>query len=149
MKDSEKLAIKDFFEIVTKLKQLNVIRSDKYLGDIAEFITAYFYNIELSESGREPGHDGINEDGKVQIKYHGSITRTNINLGNPDMYETLLVVLGPNSLLRSNEYKDDFLLYRFTSEDVRRHKNQKSQTYSCGKSAFSCKPDKVMSLNVQ
>ena len=147
MKDIEKLAIKEFFEKVSKLTELSIIHSDKYLGDIAEFITACFYNIELAESGREPGHDGVNEDGKVQIKYHGSITRTNIDLGNPDEYETMFVVLEPNSLLRSNRYQEDFLLYRLSSEQVRQHINEKTQTYSCGKSAFNYQPDKVLSLD--
>ena len=74
-------AIKEFYDSVEKLKSLGIIRSDKYLGDIAEYISSYFYEIELAESGRQPGHDGSDNEGRVQIKYHGSPTRTNIDLG--------------------------------------------------------------------
>jgi hypothetical protein len=148
MEAENKLAIKIFFEQVDKLKDLNVIRSDKYLGDIAEYITTCFYNIELAESGREPGYDGIDEDGRVQVKYHGSITRTNLSLGNPNEYENLLVVLGPNSLLRSAKYKDDFLIYRFSSNEVKVHQNSKSGSYSCGKAPFEREPDNTLNLNV-
>lgn len=41
MKDKEKVAIQNFFDVVEELKQLEVIRSDKYLGDIGEFIAAH------------------------------------------------------------------------------------------------------------
>tara|TARA_R110001583_G_scaffold125995_2_gene277585 strand:- start:535 stop:1029 length:495 start_codon:yes stop_codon:yes gene_type:complete len=147
MESEIKLAIKTFFEQVDKLKELNVIRSDKYLGDIAEYITTYFYNIELAESGREPGHDGIDEDGRVQVKYHGSITKTNLSLGNPNEYENFLVVLGPNSLLRSTKYEDDFLVYRFSSDEVKVHQNSNSGSYSCGKAPFEREPDKSLNLS--
>ena len=147
MNDEEKQAIKSFFEAVSDLKRLGIIRSDKYLGDLAEYISAYFYNIELAESGREPGHDGQDQEGRVQVKYHGSITRTNIDLGRPDEYENLLVVLGPNSLLRSSYYEGDFLVYRLSADQVREHINHNSGTYSCGREPFSREPDRVLNLS--
>ena len=142
MNNEVKQSIQRFFEAVTDLKTLEIIRSDKYLGDLAEYISAYFYDMELVESGREPGHDGYDQEGRVQVKYHGSITRTNINLGRPDEYENLLVVLGPNSLLRSPNYTGDFLLYRISSDQVRNHKNQSSGSYSCGKEPFNREPER-------
>jgi hypothetical protein len=147
VENTEKLAIKGFFDQVQKLKDLKIIRHDTYLGDIGEFISAYFYDIELAESGREPGHDGMDNDGRVQVKYHGSITRTNVNLGKPDEYENLLVVLGPNSLLRSHIYEDDFLVYRFTSDEVKAHLNVGSGSYSCGQSPFERQPDRTLNLS--
>lgn len=140
-------AIKEFYDSVEKLKSLGIIRSDKYLGDIAEYISSYFYEIELAESGRQPGHDGSDNEGRVQIKYHGSPTRTNIDLGKPDEYENLLVVLGPNSLLRSPKYSGDFLLYRISAADVKAHRNVLSNSYSCGKDPFDRKPDRVLNLS--
>ena len=142
-----KEAIKGFHDSVEKLKLLRIVRSDKYLGDIAEYISSYFYQIELAESGRQPGHDGSDNEGRVPIKYHGSPTRTNIDLGKPDEYENLLVVLGPNSMLRNPDYSGDFLLYRISASDVKAHCNVASGTYSCGKEPFSREPDRVLDLN--
>lgn len=142
-----KEAIKGFYDSVEKLKSLGIIRSDKYLGDIAEYISSYFYQIELAESGRQPGHDGNDAEGRVQIKYHGSPTRTNIDLGKPDAYENLLVVLGPESMLRNPGYSGDFLLYRISASDAKAHCNVLSGTYSCGKEPFNREPDRVLDLS--
>ena len=112
-------AIADFFEAVSELRRLGVIRSDKYLGDLAEYICSHFFAIELAASGRQPGYDGIANDARFQIKYHGSSTRTNIDLGDPSQYDTLLVVLGPASMLRDPAYDEDLLVYRMSCESVR------------------------------
>lgn len=139
-------AISAFFDAASELRKLGVIRSDKYLGDLAEYICTHFYEIELASSGRQIGHDGIDCDGFVQVKYHGSCTRTNIDLGNPDMYDHVLVVLGKTSLLRSSMYADDFLVYRMSSNSVRQYKNELTKTYSCGKKPFERNPDQVFNL---
>lgn len=139
-------AISAFFDAVSELRKLGVIRSDKYLGDLAEYICTHFYEIELASSGRQIGHDGIDCDGFVQVKYHGSCTRTNIDLGNPDLYDHVLVELGKTSLLRSSMYTDDFLVYRMSSNSVRQYKNEATKTYSCGKKPFERNPDQVFNL---
>lgn len=146
MSPEVKQAISAFYDAVEELKRLDVIRSDKFLGDIAEYITAHIYNIELARSGREVGHDGIDKDGKVQVKYHGSPTKTNVDLGRPNEYDKLLVVLGPDSLLRHPHHTDDFLIYKFTSVEVRQFANAGGSSHSCGKSPFVRKPDQVMNL---
>lgn len=140
-------AISAFFDSVNELRKLGVIRSDKYLGDLAEYICAHFYEIELASSGRQAGHDGVDCDGYVQVKYHGSCTRTNIDLGDPDMYDYVLVVLGKTSLLRSNMYTGDFLVYRMSSNSVRQYRNEAKGTYSCGKKPFERTPDKIFNLD--
>lgn len=139
-------AISRFFESVSKLRELGVIRSDNYLGDLAEYIGKHFYEIELAVSSRQVGYDGKDKDGNVQIKYHGSCTRTNIDLGDPNHYANVLVVLGPTSLLRSDRYSGDFLIYRMSSETVRSHLNKSKGTYSCGKKPFARTPDKILSF---
>lgn len=111
------------FDAVSELLEWGIIRSDKYLGDLAEYICAHFYEIEFASSGRQAGHDDIDCDGYVQVKHHGSCTRTNIDLGNPGMYDHVLVVLGKTSLLRSSMYADDVLVYRVSSNSVRQYKN--------------------------
>ena len=146
MNDEIKNAIADFLDSVGRLKSLGVFRSDKYLGDLGEYICKHFYEIELATSGRQPGHDGIGTDGLVQIKYHGSITKTNVDLGNPDEYEILLIVLGPQSLLRNTLHRDDFLIYRLSADEVRKHKNSGRKTYSCGKKPFIKEPDQALNI---
>ena len=139
-------ALSDFFSTVERLRQFGVIRSDKYLGDIGEFIAKNFYDIELSASGRQPGYDAFGERGRVQIKYHGSRTRTNVDLGNPAEYEVLVVVLGPSSMLRPTGYQEEFLVYEMPSNEVREYQNIDRHTYSCGKAPFNRTPDRRLSL---
>ena len=140
-------AIVQFFDSVEKLRLLGVIRSDKHLGDLGEYIATHFYEIELALSGRQPGYDGKDKEGLlVQVKYHGSCTRTNVDLGNPDHYQTALVILGPNSRLRPTGHAEDFLIYRFSAESVRSFKNEAKGTYSCGKQPFSRQPDQTLTL---
>ncbi len=147
MEDKRKKAIQKFFQAVKDLKSLDIIRSDTYLGDIGEYISKYFYDIELAKSNREPGYDGHDSEGRVQVKYHGSSIGTNINLGIPTEYDNVLIVLGPNSLLRSSDYKEDFLVYRINSEQVKTYTKAKNNSYSCGKRPFNGKPDNVLSLS--
>jgi hypothetical protein len=56
-------------------------------------------------------HDGTLDGKKYEIKFHKSLTRTNIYLGKLVIYDVLLVVLGPNSLLRPKQEKDNFLIF--------------------------------------
>jgi hypothetical protein len=142
-------SIANFFDAVSELRRLGVIRSDKYLGDLAEYICSHFFDIELAASGRQPGYDGIANNARFQIKYHGSSTRTNIDLGDPTQYDTLLVVLGPASMLRAPAYTDDFLVYRMPSESVKSHVRKDQVTYSCGKTPFARVPDKAFSIRAQ
>ena len=140
--------IRQFFDVVASLKSTRVIRSDKFLGDIAESICADLYNLELAISGRQVGYDGIDSDNlRVQIKYHGSITRTNINLGNPDNYDYCLVVLGIDSKIRSSEYHgNDFIIYKLEQPEIRSMNQLKSGSYSCGKTPFDRQPDQIYNL---
>lgn len=148
MKQVQKEAIKNFFIAVQVLKDTGVIRSDKYLGDISEAICAGLYDLQLAKCGRQVGFDGTSPSGaKVQIKFHGSTTRTNINLGNPDNYDECLVVLGVGSLLRSTGGpSDDFLIYRFDQSLIKTMNKTYSGSYSCGKSYFEGYPDKVFNI---
>ncbi|MGR6904587.1 hypothetical protein [Lysinibacillus sp. BSL11] len=137
----------NFFKAIKMLRDSEIIRSDKYLGDIGEYICQKLYGITLNKSGREKGYDGTLGSEKYEIKFHNSLTRTNIYLGNPEIYDVLLVVLGPDSLLRPQQEKDDFLIYRTTNMYVKNHFKQKSG-YCCGKSYFEkSKVDKIYNLS--
>jgi hypothetical protein len=144
--NSKKQAISQFFDSVKSLKDLGIIRSDKFLGDIAENLCADLYGVTLAQSGRQPDYDGTLNSLKIQIKYHGSETRTNIDLGNADMYDEVIVVLGPKSLLRNNTYEGEFIFYRLKSHKVKTFNKTTRGTYSCGQSAFNYSPDKTYNL---
>jgi hypothetical protein len=117
MTPAETKAVRQFFDAVEKLKKLGVVRSDKYLGDIAEFICSTRFKVVLATSGREPGHDGLIGKKKVQIKFHGG-KRTTIDCGNPAEYDELIIILGPKSVLRATGEKSDFVAYRIPSDHV-------------------------------
>lgn len=120
-------AIGDFFSAVDRLKSLGVIRSDKYLGDIAEFIAASQFGMAIVSSGREPGHDGHIEGRKVRVKYNGGTSIT-IDCGNPDSYDELIVILGPKSVMRQPDLREPFVICRIPNDIVRKkspHKDGK------------------------
>ena len=127
----EQEAIKNFFMAISKLKQLGIIRSDKYLGDIGEYICVQLYNMQLSKSQRQEGYDGLIGDKRCQVKFHNSPKRTNIYVGDPSKYDLLIVVLGPNSKLRPDN-KNDFLIYKFTPKYISKNCKRK-KGYYCAK----------------
>jgi len=141
----EKEAINNFFDCVKKLRGLNIIRSDRILGDIGEFFAARAYDLTLAKSKRQTGHDTEGADNKIQIKFHNSPTRTNVDLGNPELYEHIIIVIGPDSLLHPRDkYSDKILFYKFSSSHVKDNfKNKKS--FSCGRKSLT-KPNKEFSL---
>jgi hypothetical protein len=145
MDQRQRAAIAKFSEAVAELKVAGVIRSDRYLGDVAEFLCADAFGIKLEQNLREGGHDGRRGDVKVQVKYGGG-KKTNVDLGNPNAYGELYVVLGRGSIVRSSRYDGDFLVYKLTADQVRALKNG-SGGYSCGGSQFSRAPDLVIRLD--
>ena len=118
MTDEQTTAIGEFFLAADRLKTLRIIRSDKYLGDIAEFIAVSQLGMTIVTSGTEPGHDGHIEGRKVQVKFNGGTSIT-IDCGNPDDYDELIVVLGPKSVMRREELTEPYVIYRIPSDVVR------------------------------
>jgi len=129
----QEYAIAEFLESVRNLRSVGVIRSDKLLGDLGEFLASSEYGLELATSGRQEGHDTAGEDDRVQIKFQHSPTRTNVNLGSPQKYDRAIVVLGPDSLLHpGGSSSGQFCFYEFQSRFVEQHCRTDSG-YSCGK----------------
>ncbi|MCG2739112.1 MAG: hypothetical protein L6300_02605 [Syntrophaceae bacterium] len=129
----EKKAIRSFFAAVRKLRELNVIRTERYLGELGEFLAAKKFNLTLAESKKQKGHDTNGLDQRTQIKFHNSPTRTNIDLGQPTQYDRVIVVLGPDSKLHPKGIWDGkVVFFAFDSDHVKKEfKNEKS--YSTGK----------------
>lgn len=145
MKELQRLALVGFRSSIEKLKAAGVIRSDRYLGDIAEFLCADAYGIDLATNLRQAGHDGLRQDLRVQIKYGGG-KKTNVDLGDPSTYDEVYVVLGRDSVVRTYAHMADFLVYRLTAEEVRNIGTTLGGKYSCGAGQFMGPADRAISL---
>ena len=63
MDDTEKKLIREYFASVAKLQDKQIVRSDKVLGDLGEWVCVKHYGLVLERSGRHPGYDG-----KIKMK---------------------------------------------------------------------------------
>lgn len=115
--DDTKL-ISEFFAATAKLMDNAIVRSDKILGDIGEWICVKHYGLILESSGRHPGYDGKIGQSRVQVKVHNSPEGTNLSVGDPSKYDELVIVVGPRSRLRVSTNASAFHVYRFTSSEV-------------------------------
>ena len=131
MTKDQETAIENFFVSVSQLKELGIIRSDKYLGDIAEFLGQCWFGLELAESGRQVGYDGKIGKAKIQVKFNGGGSTT-VNCGDPNEYDELMIVLGPDSALRTADGENSFQIYRIPSDAVLRR-----EPHSDGKRRYS------------
>ncbi|MEN3111992.1 DUF6998 domain-containing protein [Uliginosibacterium paludis] len=148
MNAAQQLAITGFFDSVSQLEAVGVIRSSRFLGDIGEFLAKEGFGVTLVNQLRQTGHDGTDQDGKVQIKFNNSTEGNNINVGNPKDYETLIVVIGPQSKLREEGHgPNEFRLYRYSKRDVESWRS-KSGGYYCAKERLaSCATKKVLTTH--
>lgn len=145
MNERQLLALSSFRSAIKELKDAEVIRSHRYLGDIAEFLCADAFEIDLATNLRQIGHDGIRKNLRVQIKYGGG-KKTNIDLGDPLTYEEIYVVLGKDSIVRKYQHEADFLVYKLTSDEVKNIGRTNKRKYSCGSNRFANEPDHTISL---
>lgn len=129
---SEKKLISHYFEVVDMLQDKGIVRSDKVLGDLGEWLCMKKYGLILEASGRHPAYDGKINGETVQVKVHNSPERTNLSVGDPYKYQHLIVLLGPKSRLRIGLRDKSFHIYRFTSEEVKNTMARKSGHY-CAK----------------
>jgi len=146
MTQDQQKALSGFFAAVAKLKAVNIVRSHRYLGDIGEFLCADAFNINLADNLRQVGHDGYIEDRRVQIKYHGGKSTT-VNLGDPANYDEVFVVLGPDSVIRPDEFPEEFLFYQLSAQDVRTFASE-NNNYFCTEQRLPKQPIKRISLTV-
>lgn len=120
MTNEQLSAIKNFFQSLSVLRELEIVRSDVVLGDIGEFLcTILFDGLTLVKNKTNEGFDAILEGNKVQIKFSDSCDTKNIDLGNPSLYDELIVVLGKKSKHRMPDDSDaDYVFYKFSSSEV-------------------------------
>jgi len=148
MTPTQQKAISEFFKAILGLRQTGIIRSQRYLADLGEFLCADTFGIDLARSLREVGHDGLRGAVRVQVKYHGGKSTT-ANLGNPDQYDEVYLVLGPDSVLRPKGLAEDFLIYQFAATAVKKFESSKSVgNHYCTKARIPTNPVRKISLSV-
>lgn len=108
MTEEEAQAIGEFYAAVDRLKSLKIVRSDKYLGDIAEFLAKSELGMTIAESQRQEGYDGHIGERKLQVKYSGGTSNT-VDAGDPSAYDDLVIILGPQSVLRPDKLSDPYV----------------------------------------
>lgn len=145
MDNTEKQLISEFFAVSSKLNDAGIVRSDKLLGDIGEWLCVKQYGLVLAESGRNKGYDGCIGDSKIQVKVHNAPIGTNVSVGNPAKYDQIIILIGPRSRLRNTDKKLSFHIYRFTSIEVRETMKRSSGFY-CAKGTLRNKPYDEISL---
>lgn len=129
MLPSEAKLIHQYFELLENLSKPQIIRSKNILGDIGEWICEHKYHLVRESNNRHPGYDGKIGADLVQVKVNNSQIAKNLNVGDPDKYDEIIVLLGPSSYLRV--LTDDaakaatFHVYRFPSKYVKDHMKQK------------------------
>lgn len=150
MTDEQQQAIHCFFKSFERLRQLKVIRSDVIFGDIGEFLcTIVFEGLTLVDEKTKEGFDAWIDGKKVQIKFSDSSDRKNIDLGNPDKYDFLIVVLGRNSAHRMiDDSNDDYLFYKFSSKEVV-EKFKVQSGYKLSKSKHFIKSERQYRLEIK
>ena len=139
MTPAQESAIASFFAAVDHLERLKVIRSSRFLGDIGEFLCHTAFGIELASQLRQTGHDAMDGDERVQIKFNNSTAGNNIDVGKPATYDALVIVIGPRSKLREPNHKaNEFRLYRFASSEVVLWKTTKNNYYCAKERLAAC-----------
>src|SRR5258708_5341602 len=115
---SQVAAINKFLRSGAELRQQRIVRSHRSLGDLGEFLCADAFAIDLATNLRQVGHDGLRDQLRAQIKYHGGKSTT-VDLGDPAHYDEVYVVLGPDSIIRPDGYAEEFLIYQLSASEVR------------------------------
>lgn len=147
MTDDQRSALREFFKSTEKLKELGIIRSSRYLGDIGEFICKEEFDVVLEDDLRAEGHDARDGDGhRVQVKFSNSKKSNNINVGNPNKYDKLIVIIGFNSKLKETDHNDasEFRAYFFESSEVKQWVTEKESYYCAKEKLKSCQKKVVV-----
>ncbi len=141
-------ALKQFFSIQKDLSELGVIKSRDYLGDIGRYVCTLAYGLKVPKSGKPTGYDGRIGRSRVAVRLNNCPVGTPVRLTEPLDFDELIVVLGPNCLLRPEGVASDFIFYRFTVEEVRRRFRKTKSGYVGGGDVFDRTYDKVLNITV-
>ncbi|MEX8518861.1 MAG: hypothetical protein AB3X44_10135 [Leptothrix sp. (in: b-proteobacteria)] len=148
MENNHKNAINKFFLSLDELRNLGIVRFSVIFGDIGEFLcTKVFSGLSLEGRRTNHGYDATYEGQKVQIKFSNSSDAKNIDLGNPEKYDVLIVVLGKKSThIMLDDSNSDYLFYKYTSNEVK-NKFKTNGKFKLSKTKHFKKAEKHLSLH--
>jgi hypothetical protein len=145
MSPSQVASINQFMRSVAVLREQGIVRSHRYLGDLGEFLCADAFGIDLATNLRQVGHDGLRDQLRAQIKYHGGKSTT-VDLGDPAHYDEVYVVLGPDSMIRPDGYAEEFLIYQLSASQVREFASE-AVNYYCTERRLPQAPTRRIGLS--
>jgi hypothetical protein len=139
-------SLKQFFSAQKRLNELDVIHSRDYIGDIGRYVCALVYGLEVPKRRRPDGYDGKIGKSRVAVRINNCPIGTPVRLIEPLEFDEVVVVLGPNCMLRPEGVASDFIFYRFTPEEVRQRFRKTRNGYVGGRNAFDRTYDKALNL---
>lgn len=148
--------LREFEDVKARLRVAGIVRSGNVTGDIGEWLMVRQYGLELHPSCRNKGFEGYIElEGvryRAQVKVHNAGIGKNQMVGDPTMYDMLIVLIGPESTLRDASVKEggpgSFHVYIFEPADImaRMHR-YRDGTYSFAKTVLHAgAPDNIIAV---
>ncbi|HEY41618.1 MAG TPA: hypothetical protein G4O18_07140 [Dehalococcoidia bacterium] len=139
-------SLKQFFSVQKDLSELGVIRSRDYLGDIGRYVCQLAYGLKVTKGRKPVVYDGKIGKSRVAVRLNNCPVGNPARLTEPLDFDELIVVLGPNCLLRPEGVASDFIFYRFTPEEVRKRFRKTKSGYVGGGNIFDRAYDKVLNI---
>ncbi|UCB43318.1 MAG: hypothetical protein JSV77_01335 [Dehalococcoidales bacterium] len=139
-------SLRRFFSAQTGLSELGVIKSRDYIGDIGRYVCMLVYGLKVPKGRKPTGYDGKIDKSRVAVRLNNCPVGTPVRLPEPLDFDELIVVLGPNCLLRPEGVASDFIFYRFTPEQVRKRFKKTRGGYVGGGDVFDRTYDKVLNI---
>jgi hypothetical protein len=147
MDEKVKSALRDFFTAQRKLHEFGVIGSKHYIDDIGVYLCSMIYGMEpVGKKGKSSGYEGLIGTSRIAVRLTNCPTGTPVRIAAPISFDELIVVLGPNSWMRPEGIKADFITYRLSKEEVLDKFRESNGIYSGDAEILPVQPDKLLSL---
>jgi len=139
-------SLKRFFSAQEGLSELGIIRSRDYIGDIGRYVCTLVYGLKVPKGRKPTGYDGKIGKSRVAVRLNNCPVGNPVRLTEPLDFDELIVVLGPNCLLRPEGVASDFVFYRFTPDEVRTRFKKTKDSYVGGGDVFDRTYDRVLNI---
>lgn len=139
-------SLKRFFSAQTDLSELGIINSRDYVGDIGRYVCTLVYGLKIPKGTKPIGYDGKIGKSRVAVRLNNCPVGSPVRLAEPLDFDGLIVILGPNCLLRPEGVASDFIFYRFTTAEVRKRFKKTRSSYVGGEDIFDRTYDKVLNI---
>ena len=141
-----KTALKQFFAAQDILDRRDVINSNDYIEDIKKYLCAAVYDMQVSEKNLT-AYDGTIGIAKVQIRFNNCNKGTKVTFHGEDVFHELVVILGPDSVLRPAGITAEFIFYRFKRKKAQELFREAHGIYTGDKAVFAQGHDTVLAVS--